>query len=152
VIIMPTHESAHDVKDPAPHRDAASGAVLAFAILAGPAAWGLQLLVNYGFSSQACYPRQYPRAVPPDNWAWLPYGLMAVTALAFLLAAAAGWVGYSRLRKMQAGSGAGHARLIEVGEGRARFLSACGLWIGTLFAVALAFDGLGLMLEPTCGG
>ena len=149
---MPANEPVTGVKHPAPHRSEVSGKILVFAIVAAPVVWSLQVLLGYALSSHACFPREYPLAVLPQGWGGLPHALLAVTAVAFVIAAAASFMGYRSWRKTAGEAGGGHKHLIEVGEGRTRFMAAWGLWIGALFAVALIFDALGLYLVSSCGG
>ncbi|MCP8937443.1 hypothetical protein NK718_02860 [Alsobacter sp. SYSU M60028] len=140
------------VRHPSPHRGEVSGLAIAFAILAAPAVWALQVLLNYGLSSMACFPRDYPRTVLPAGWSWLPTLLAASTAVALVIAVAAAWAGYRSWRRTREEADGEHRRLLEVGEGRSRFLAAWGLWIGVLFAVAILFDAVGLALVTSCGG
>lgn len=149
---MPAEETGTQVQHPSPHRGAVSAAVLTFAILAGPLAWALEVLLNYGLSSQACYPRQYPRPVLPGEWNWLPSFLVISTVVALIVAVVAGYLGYRAWRHTQEEASGGHRHLIEVGEGRTRFLASWGLWIGALFAVAIIFDAIGILAVRTCGG
>ena len=48
--------SIYGVEPPAPHRARTSLALLFGALLASPLAWSVQLLVNYGLASHACFP------------------------------------------------------------------------------------------------
>src|SRR3546814_4823219 len=54
---------------PAPHRDRASSRGLLLALAASPAGWIVQLVLDYGLSSFACYPGDTPlRQSPPAGW------------------------------------------------------------------------------------
>jgi hypothetical protein len=144
--------SSHAVRHPSPHRGAVAGALLATAILAGPAAWALQLLVNYGLASMACYPVGQPHLDLPPAWRGLPHGLLAGSLAALAVAVVAAIMGYVFWRRTKGDASGGKRHLIEVGEGRTRFLSAWALWIGVLFSIALAFDVVGTLLVTSCGG
>jgi hypothetical protein len=146
-----TQHPGQAVQHPAPHRGAVNGAVIALAILAGPAAWALQLLVNYGLASLACFPAREPHMALPPGWHGLPVGLLAGTLVAMSIAIIAGLLGYRSWVRTNAEAGGGHRHLIEVGEGRTRFLASWGLWIGALFSVALVFDAVGILLVTSCG-
>lgn len=146
-----THDPGHAIQHPAPHRKAVKGVVIAFAILAGPTAWALQLLANYGFASLVCFPAREPHMDLPPRWNGLPLGLLIATLVALAVSVVAGVLGYRGWRRTQAEAGGGYRHLIEVGEGRTRFLASWGLWIGALFSVALLFDVVGILLVTSCG-
>src|SRR6478672_7478105 len=57
---------------PAPHRHRVGLGTLAFITLGPPLVWGTRLVVNYGFSSYACYPASEPLNQPlaPLHWVW----------------------------------------------------------------------------------
>jgi hypothetical protein len=135
---------------PSLHRTRVSTATLFLGLALGPAAWALQLMLGYGLSSQACFPSDMPIAVPA-GWRheWL---IIAGTGLAFLLIALGG-VGlalhaWSATRDEKEGT---HHALLEVGEGRARFLALCGVLAGSLFCLAILFDLAVTFSLHSCG-
>ncbi|MDQ2802823.1 MAG: hypothetical protein M3Y41_09110, partial [Pseudomonadota bacterium] len=44
------------------------------------------------------------------------------------------------------------ASLLEVGEGRTRFLALVGILMGLGFAIAIVFDTVVLLVVPLCAG
>jgi hypothetical protein len=133
---------------PAPHRERARLAVLMLAILAPPAAWSLHLAVNFAFASHACYPARTPLQAPLFDW--LRILLISVDLASMAVALAAVFVAYGSWRKT-AREMAETGPLVELGEGRARFLAAWGILIGIGFFIAVLFDFVGLWIVPICG-
>lgn len=123
---------------PSPHRRHVSTLAQLFGLAAGPAAWIAQLAAGYGLSSYACYPSDAPLQSPPPD---AEHGLLLAINLACLALAAAGlavsWIGWRRTRTEKPGRA---EEMLEVGEGRARFLAICGLLASAAFAVAILFD------------
>jgi hypothetical protein len=136
-----------DQAHPAPQRHNVDFALLAFALLATPAIWGLRLVANYAIDSHFCFPGdQRSDALP--GWAWPT--LLGLDVLAILVAAAAVLISLSSWRRTQHESAAARGQLIEIGEGRTRFMSLWGLMIGIGFIVALIFDLVTLWITPVC--
>lgn len=132
----------------APSRHEVSKRSLWFGILAAPTAWlGVQML-DYGAASYLCGARsaeasaQLVRAIEP--WfLWL-------TGAAFLIALAGCWVSRSNwLRTRKEQSGSGH-HLLELGEGRTRFMAMCGLLTSVSFSVAFLFTAAYMVVAPLC--
>lgn len=121
------------------------------ALAAGPAAWILQLVVDYGVASDLCRQNGVPRAAPPIS-GWAPEHIVLVGFNLICLAVAvsggfAALVGWRRTRTEKPG---GASELIEVGEERARFLAACGMMTAAVFAVAILFDTAWPFFVPSC--
>ena len=129
----------------------AGGALLLAALAAGPTGWILQLLLGYGLSSHACFPRDKPfLQSPPPGWSGEAGVLLAVN-LACLLLVLAGFAISAQIWRRDPGE-----RLIDAGRvrgggvGRTRFLAACGVFSGLGFAVAILFDTVPILGTPTC--
>ena len=141
------HAPAH----PAPHRDRVGPSALAFGVIAGPLAWGVHLLVNYGIASHACFPGNVTRSAPPRGSDWLWPLLIGSDVIAIAIAAFAALISY-RSWRITRREFSGHAdKLIEIGESRTRFLALWGMMISAGFMVAMAFDVVGLWVVPICG-
>lgn len=128
-----------------------SRALLFAALLAPPAAWFLQLCVDYGVTSMACFPRQAPL---PPGWNRLPEawsGSLALNLAALAIACIAtgvSWWIWRRARHTAPGEDAG---LAEAGEGRTRFLAVWGIWTGVWFAIDILFNTIAVFEVGTCG-
>ena len=132
---------------PAPQRHHVALLVLLAALFAVPTIWGLRLVLNFALASYFCFPgtvRQY--TLPGWTWPTL-LGIDALAIAVALLAAAASWRNWQLTRDEAAASG---APLMELGEGRTRFLALWGLMTGIGFAVAIAFDLVALWIVPVC--
>lgn len=137
--------------DPAPHRGETSLALLTFGLLAGPVAWALNTLLDYGLASYACFPRSQPRAEVLEGWEWLWIGLLATHLAGIALSLIAALLSFrvwrrtrSEVEDDQAGG------LLETGEGRTRFLSTWGIFSGLTSAVAILFSGIAVIGLPIC--
>ncbi len=137
-------EQAH----PAPHRDRVGLGLLALVLIAVPCLWGLRLVVNYAIDSYFCFPDAVRHNILP-GWAW---PLLLALDLVCIAAAAAGvFISYRNWQITREEAAASGAPLVEIGEGRTRFLALWGLLIGIGFLVAMGFDLVGLWIVPACG-
>jgi hypothetical protein len=131
---------------PAPHRHQVPLLVLGAALFAAPTIWGLRLVLNYALASYFCFPGSVRYDAIP-GWTWPTLLGVDVLAIAVaVIAAVVSWRNWQRTREEAAAGGP----LIEIGEGRTRFLSLWGLMVGIGFAVAGVFDLLALWIVPVC--
>lgn len=133
---------------PAPQRHVVSRFALGFGLLAAPFAWALDELALYFVASRLCEMKTYnieetlARATSP----WF----VGITLLTFAIAFAGTAVAYSSWRKSRdEKQGTGHA-LIEIGEGRTRFLAMTGLITSAGFCIAFIFIFSQLFVAPLC--
>lgn len=136
---------------PAPHRARVSIAASLASLIAGPAAWIVQLVVGYGVSSLACFPHDAPyRQSPPPGWSAEPSLLGAVNILCLAFAMLGGLTAAWHWRRTRGEKRGGVARALDVGEGRTRFMAACGVLSGFGFALAILFDSQAILAVPPC--
>jgi hypothetical protein len=143
---------------PSPERRQVRLLMLFGGLAAGPAAWTLHLMINYALASHICFPGAVPpfpgAAAPP----WLSCALAAIGIVAVASAIAGALISYriwqtvrhERSRPEPRFSGHAH-ELVEIGEGRTRFLALWGMITGTAFAFATLFDLFGLLVLAPCG-
>ena len=137
-------------RHPSPHKDRTSISAQLFGFTGGPIAWTGQLLICYGLTSYACYPGPVPRSSVLPGWSLLGPALTIFDGAAFALAAAALFVSY-RIYTMTRSEMRGETHdLLDVGEGRTRFLAFCGLLTAAGFALVIVFNTLSLYLVPPC--
>ena len=138
------------VGHPAPHGHKVGLVGLMFGFWGGPIAWIGQLLVNYGLSSQVCYPGTAPFSTLPVGSRWITGGLLGLDVATLLVGIAAAFVAYRAFAITRHEMDGGPHRLLEIGEGRSRFLSLCGLITACGFLLIMLFNTLSLLLVPLC--
>lgn len=143
--------SPHPQEHPAPQRGRVGVVVLLAALASGPSAWVIQLLAGYGVASLACFPHDAPAMrAPPPGWSGEPALLLALNLACLVLCLGGTVVAFRHWRRTQ-GEKPGDAHVaMDVGEGRTRFLAACGVMTGLIFAAAILFDTAPILGTPSC--
>ena len=133
---------------PAPERHSVSRAALWFGLLAAPLAWAIDELVLYYVASHLCELKTHDLAgtLARGTSPWF----IGVSVAALLVALAGVWVSYGSWHKSQREKGGSEAKLIEVGEGRTRFLAMCGLLTSVGFLIGFLFIFSQLWVAPLC--
>jgi len=133
---------------PAPARHAVPRGMMSFALTAAPLAWLFQTVVNMAVARHACFPKDMPLQAPAFGYA---SNLIAVVIGAAIVIALAGLAfsvfAWSRTRREALGDG---HKLVEIGEGRTRFLAMCAMIVSVGFCVAIGFSLAGLLIVPMC--
>jgi hypothetical protein len=137
---------------PSPHRAKVSLLSLFFGLMAGPAAWFGQLAANYALASFACYPHDIPRVHAAPLWHPVWGILLAVNILGMVVALIAAFVSWRNWNMTHGEHPGPTSHLMEVGEGRTRFISVVGMMAGFGFFAAILFDTVALFLVPPCIG
>ena len=136
---------------PSPQRDRAPPGVLLLALAIGPGAWIVQLAGDFALSSNACRPHDVPRALPPAaGWGGEHLVLFGVNLVCLALCLAGGGMAWLYWRRSHHEKRGEAPTLVEVGEGRTRFMAACGVFAAALFALAIAFDTTLPFFVPLC--
>ena len=141
-------DAATPHEHPSPHRTRISAAALLFTLAIGPAAWVLQQTLSYGVTSHVCFPFDAPVAPTASTWSWLWPAILAASVAFLLLALGGVWIALGAWRATRDEKG---GVLLDVGEGRSRFLAVCGLLAGSLFCLAIVFDMAVAVSLPSCG-
>jgi hypothetical protein len=119
-------------------------------ILAGaPLAWSVQITAGFASAAYACYPNR--NSLPEPVLPHLHVGLVTLSIVAIavsLLCAVLSWRDWHRSRDEMEGD---HHHLLEVGEGRTRFMAICALINSVLFTLALLLTTSVLVLVAPCG-
>jgi hypothetical protein len=120
-----------------------------FAFLGAAAAWSIQLILGYALLSHACYPQSEPLLSPTAGG--FPIAAIVIEIVTLLIALAALLMAW-RLVNTTIGRPIGFAEAAAIsGEnGVPRYLAVAGVLIGTVFTLLIIFNGLALILEPTC--
>ena len=136
------------VAHPAPRRGIVPLRTLWFGIFGAPAAWALELIVGYGVIAHYCYPRDVPLSTPTFEATRLT-GLVACVVLVLVGVAALATAIHS-WRELRHGHDAEHHELLEVGEGRARFMAFGGVLLSTMFLFALLMSAVPVFTNSLC--
>jgi hypothetical protein len=133
---------------PAPSRHHVALLALVFGVAGAPAAWGLHLVANFALASQTCSPgRAWNSAIAHSGL----HGTMLASAIAAIaICSLALWVSYNSWRMTHDETRGNHHRLLDVGEGRTRFLGMVGMVLSGGFLAATLFDAIALFVVPLC--
>ena len=135
---------------PSPHRRRIGLTSLLFCLAAPPMAWTSHLTANFAFADKVCFPGDTALVGSgvPDRSPIIVYGPSAAALLICLIAAG---IAYENWRRTREEKGGAYDALMEVGEGRTRFMALCGVFTAAGFGVATVFDSLSLFMARTCG-
>ncbi len=120
-----------------------------FAFFGAAAAWSVQLIVGYALLAHACYPQADPLLLPTAAGFRSAAGVVTVITLVVALAALSlAW----RLVVATEGRRMNFADAAAVSDegGIPRYLAFAGVLIGIIFTLAVVFNGIALIIEPTC--
>jgi hypothetical protein len=125
---------------------------MAFGIIAGPAAWFIQVCAGEALSSEPCFPDGYRRVLPPAafNWTWPALiALMLLCAVVALVAFLVSWRNYLATRAEVPGALGG---LMDEAAGRTRFMALWGMLYGAGFCLFTLFTLAAYLNLPRCAG
>lgn len=132
---------------PAPARDQVGALPLLYGLLAAPAAAGLETLIGTGVVGRACLPTDHPLATPrfpTEPIVWTVHLVALVAGLAAILVSLQAW---RRTRDERDG---GREAMLEIGEGRTRFLAMVAVLTSIGFTVLIVFNTVGLVALAPC--
>jgi hypothetical protein len=143
--------SGYGIEHPAPLAGAVPRWLLFTVLLAAPLAWFVQLCVDYGLASNACFPRgnPLPNGLKISPAVWPGSFALIIGALVIALAASGASFWMWRRTRQEVANVDG---LIEGAEGRTRFLAVWGFWAGIWFALQILFGAIGFIAVSACGG
>lgn len=136
------------VTHPAPERRKASLRALIFGLAAAPLAWSAQTIVGYSVASRACFPADTPRSTPAFAYVWSE--VLTVNVIALIVGLLGTLVAFRSWSATRQEHGGRPTYLMDVGEGRTRFLAMCGILVGAGFVVAILFTTLTVVLASAC--
>jgi hypothetical protein len=129
-----------------------SGALL-YGLLVAPLIWAVQLYLNYGLASHACFPDGAPRASFLPGWERI-WVLLLVVNLVCVIICAIGLLasGYSwrRLRNRQALAAGADSEPAHTSEERMKSFALAALMVSGVFTTAILFNTLYLWALSTC--
>ena len=121
-----------------------------FGIFAGPAAWALQTIADYALISHFCYPDDSPLSRPTFHAVRGTSVLVSVVMLFVVLLALV--TAYRSWQMTRHGHENEHHELLEVGEGRGRFMALAGVLVSVVFLFAIVMNALPLVTRTVCVG
>lgn len=117
-------------------------------IFGGPAAWALQTIIDYALVAHFCYPDDAPVASPTFHGsrgiAWVVSVIMLFVVLLSLVTAYRSWSATRHGHENE------HHELLEVGEGRARFMAFAGVLLSVVFLFAIVMNAVPLVMGTIC--
>jgi hypothetical protein len=135
------------VAHPAPRRGIVPLRTLWFGIFGAPVAWALELIAGYALIAHYCYPRNVPLRTPTFGGTQLT-GLIICIVLV-LVGVSALVTSIHSWRETRRPVGEQH-ELLEVGEGRTRFMAFGGILLSVMFLFALIMSALPLLTNSLC--
>lgn len=126
--------------------------LLWYGLLVPPFVWAVQLDLNYGLASHACFPDGAPRASFLSGWERIWVVLLVVNLVCAAICAVglvASGQSWRRLRDQRVGpeQGSGWAYTTEE---RRRSFALCGLMVSGIFTAAVLFNTLYLWALSSC--
>jgi uncharacterized membrane protein YeiB len=135
---------------PGKHRARVSLSLLFFGLFAGPIVWAGNLMFTYALNVHACFPGHQPlaRAIGGFGFSWSLIVAGYIIAMAVCVAA---FAAAFRCWRVTGRESDGHLHhLVDVGEGRTRFLGIIGMAFSVLFFCAALFGIIPIAIEPLC--
>ena len=109
------------------------------------------MLTDYSTNAHGCFPRMYPLGSPAMGAARMSLVLWLVSAVAIAIGAAALVVAlHNYLATRHEERGEAH-ELLEVGEGRTRFMALSGVMLSALFLLASLAHAASMLMLANCG-
>jgi hypothetical protein len=127
-------------------------ALLIYGLLVPPFFWALELYLNSGLASHACFPQVTPRASFLPGWQSIWAALLVINIVCVVLCAVGlGASGFS-WRRLHASGGVENERggIPYPSQGRLGAFAVSGLLISALFTLAILFNTLSLWALSTC--
>ena len=138
-------------RHPAQHRERVGLGALFYGLFAAPVVWAGNLMTTYALATHACYPGHEPLAniIEGFGFSWpLILGCYAAT----LVLCASGFVVSFRNWRLTGQESEGHEyhHLMEVGEGRTRYLGLIGMGFSVLFFLITLAGIVIIAIIPLC--
>ncbi len=121
---------------------------LLYGLIAPPSAWIAAQIFCSTLANQACHPKYEPLSSPAISGGPLAHGL--ALGLAALVCVSGVLVAHEAWRGTRAEHRGGSQTLLEVGEGRSRFMALVGLLTSLGFLVAVGFSIPAAVFVPLC--
>jgi hypothetical protein len=135
-------------ENPSGARGQTSLAALVYGLVAAPSAWFAAQVFGAGLAQQACFPDYAPLDAPGLPGVPLAAGLAQFAAMVICVSGAVtALLAWRRTRREHSGDG---GTLLDIGEGRSRFMALSGILTSLGFLLGLAFSAPAVLLVPAC--
>ena len=124
-----------------------------YGLIAPPLVWAIQLYLNFGLASHACFPGEAPRATFASGWERIWTVLLVVNLICAAICAIgliASGFSWRRLRNPQAIAAGTSSEPAPGTDERLRSFAVAGLMVSGLFTAAIVFNTLYLWALSTC--
>jgi hypothetical protein len=124
-----------------------------YGLLVAPLIWAIQLYLNYGLASHACFSDRTPRASFLPGWERIWTVLLVVNLVCLAICAiglVASTYSWRRLRDLQALAAEADSEPAHTSEERMRSFVVAALMVSGLFTTAILFNTLYLWALSTC--
>jgi hypothetical protein len=124
-------------------------AALWLGLFGAPVAWSVQLLASYALVAHGCYPDAEPLMMPViPGLRTLVLGASGVALGVALMAGGLAWRSWRTTQHKSAGE---HEALLEVGEGRTRFMALAGMLLSAVFLMGIIMNAVPVLMLRACG-
>ncbi len=139
-----------EARHPAQHRDRVGLIALFYGLFAAPIAWAGNLMVTYGLAVHSCFPGARPLDHVIEGFWFSWWLILACFVITLGICASAFWISFRNWAATGRESEGHLHHLVEVGEGRTRYLSLIGMAFSTFF-FAVTVDGFVILaIQPLC--
>jgi hypothetical protein len=129
------------------------GGLLFYGLLVPPLVWAVELYLNFGLASHACFPSEAPRASFLPGWERIWIALLVVNIVCAAICAigllASGY-SWRRLRVPHVVATEEIGGAHDPSEERMRSFAVSGLMVSGLFTLAILFNTVSLWALSTC--
>jgi hypothetical protein len=106
------------------------------------------VIAGFAVTAHGCYPRSIPLA--DSVIGGMRVIAIIITAIATAVSVAAGVVSLGSWRRTSSEMAGQKHALLEVGEGRTRFMALSGVLVSALFLLAIVLNFLSIAFVPPC--
>lgn len=121
---------------------------LLYGLIAAPSAWITAQIFCSGLASRACHPKYEPLATPA--FSGTSFAHAAALLIAGVVCASGAIVAYSGWKRTEDEHRGGSQTLLEIGEGRSRFMALAGMLTSLGFLLAVLFSIPAAAFVPLC--
>jgi hypothetical protein len=119
-------------------------------LFGAPVIWVAQMSLSESLAAYACYPHQAPLSAPVWNSLFLILAVISIMCLTGGLLSGfiawTTWQGVERERKFSRND----KNILDVSEGRRRFLGILGVMSSLIFIIAIIFTGCAVIFVSAC--